>query len=83
MAPWVFLLKKKKFYKTGFTSVHRHYYISPEQHLPRMSALLVIIKDFGLPKYRTLNIKLEEVYLLLLIAMTIFSKLTASAPKHK
>lgn len=81
MVLWFFLSKKKKNYKKYFTSITDN--ISNEQYLPHMSALLVIIKHFSLPKHRPWNTKLEEACLQQLIVMTIVSNLTASAPKHK
>lgn len=65
-----------------FSHCYGQYYIIHEQYLPSVSGLLGIIKSTGFPKYRTLNMKLEEAYLLLFIVM-MTSNLTASAPKRK
>lgn len=79
-----FSLKKvqKQFYKKCFHHCYGQYYIIHEQYLPSVSGLPGIIKSTGFPKYRTLNMKLEEAYLLLFIVM-MTSNLTASAPKRK
>lgn len=79
------LLSQKRtaqFYKKSFRHCYGQCYISHEQYLPSVSALLVIIKNIGFPKYRTLYLRSEEAYLLLLIVL-MASNLTASAPKRE
>lgn len=68
MVPW--LSSKKKKYKKCH-QYYRQHYISQEQYLSHISATLVIAQDFGLLKYTILNIKLEKLWLLQLIAVMI------------